>query len=303
MARPLKKGMEYFPHDVDAVDDEKIEILRKLYGNDGYAFYFIILERIYRTNTGELLIDTDLKKKILVSKVGVSMKRFDDLLKTSLEYELFSSSCYEERKSLTSNGIMKRVKQVETERERWRNNKGKHVENHEKTEENHEKTNRESELSGDNKSKYNTTEYKSNEFNNNKYPLIESLLPILSKLNKKSFTDNEIFADACETTLQKVKTLTGDVNFISEMEQQINWGNNPVTIKNSVNPVKDLNVYACQKLAYLLKGKEIEKVKAVEQEKIQKRPLTRGEQCDLDAGLAYWDEYNFFRYKKEGVRV
>lgn len=138
---------------------------------------------------------------------------------------------------------------------------------------------------------------------NNKYPLINSLLPILSKLNKKSFTDNEIFADACETTLQKVKTLTGDDNFVSEMEQQINWGNNPVTLKNSVNPVKDLNVYAGQKLAYLLKGKEIEKVKAVEQEKIPKRPLTRDEICDLDAGLAYWDEYNFFRYKKEGVKV
>jgi hypothetical protein len=47
MARPKKEGMDYFPHDTDAVNDEKIEALRLLYGNDGYAFYFILLERIY----------------------------------------------------------------------------------------------------------------------------------------------------------------------------------------------------------------------------------------------------------------
>lgn len=262
MARPLKKGMEYFPHDVDAVDDEKIEILRKLFGNDGYAFYFIILERIYRTNTGELLIDTDLKKKILVSKVGVSMKKFDDLLETSLEYELFSSSCYNERKALTSNGIMKRVKQVESEREKWRNEKGKHAENQQKTTENYEKTNGEPEFSGDNTSKYNTTESNTTEINltesnTSNYPLINSLLslPVLAKISKQSFFKVEEFADACEITLQKVKALAGD-NFISDMEQQINYNNNPVTIKNSVNPVKDLNVYAGHKLTYLQDKKE-----------------------------------------------
>lgn len=46
MARPLKEGMDYFPHDTDASDDEKIEALRAIYGNDGYAFYFILLDLI-----------------------------------------------------------------------------------------------------------------------------------------------------------------------------------------------------------------------------------------------------------------
>lgn len=48
MARPIKEGMDYFPHDTDASSDEKIELLTGIYGNDGYAFYFIMLERIYR---------------------------------------------------------------------------------------------------------------------------------------------------------------------------------------------------------------------------------------------------------------
>lgn len=47
MARPLKLGLDYFPHDTDAWNDDKIEAMRVNFGNDGYAFYFIILERIY----------------------------------------------------------------------------------------------------------------------------------------------------------------------------------------------------------------------------------------------------------------
>jgi hypothetical protein len=58
MGRPRKEGMDYFPHDVDAVFDEKIEALRTMFGNDGYAFYFISLERIYRSGQGELDVST-----------------------------------------------------------------------------------------------------------------------------------------------------------------------------------------------------------------------------------------------------
>lgn len=49
MARPIKEGLDYFPHDTDAsTQDDKIETLEASYGNDGYATYFKLLERIYR---------------------------------------------------------------------------------------------------------------------------------------------------------------------------------------------------------------------------------------------------------------
>ncbi|MCY6354344.1 Lin1244/Lin1753 domain-containing protein [Clostridium sp. ZS2-4] len=44
MARPKKLGMDYFPHDCDASNDERVEGLRAVHGDDGYAFYFILLE-------------------------------------------------------------------------------------------------------------------------------------------------------------------------------------------------------------------------------------------------------------------
>lgn len=291
MARPLKKGMEYFPHDVDAVDDEKIEILRKLFGNDGYAFYFIILERIYRTNTGELLIDTELKKKILVAKVGVSLKKFDELLKTSLEYELFSPSCYNDRKALTSNGIMKRVKQVEGERDKWRKEKGKHTENIEKTTENQQKTDGKPELSADNKSKYNTTELNKNNVNttDEKYPLINSLLPFLSFV-KRPFTNISVLADSCEDTLQKLKSITGD-NFQIIIEKQINYGTNRQALINSVNPVKDLTLIASKQIDYLISKQSSYN----EQPKVSLRPKMSDETTE------YYHSYCKKRYEDEGL--
>ena len=79
MARPIKDGMDYFPHDTDASNDEKVEALRSLYGNDGYAFYFILLERIYRTNEAELDVSDAETIQILARKVSVTTEKFEQI--------------------------------------------------------------------------------------------------------------------------------------------------------------------------------------------------------------------------------
>ena len=109
MARPKKEGMDYFPHDTDAVNDEKIEALRLLYGNDGYAFYFILLERIYRTAEFELDISDAETIQILSRKVGVSVEKFEQMLESALKRKCFDREAYESRKVLTSPGIKKRA--------------------------------------------------------------------------------------------------------------------------------------------------------------------------------------------------
>jgi hypothetical protein len=109
MARPKKEGMDYFPHDTDALNDEKIEALRFLYGNDGYAFYFILLERIYRTKNFELDISDTETIQILSRKVGLNEEKFIQILETALKRNCFDRQAYEERKVLTSDGIKKRA--------------------------------------------------------------------------------------------------------------------------------------------------------------------------------------------------
>lgn len=120
MGRPIKQGLDYFPHDTDASSDEKIESLKALYRNDGYAFYFIVLERIYRSNNGELNLGSDEEKKILAKKIGITLKKFEMILKSCFKINLFDEKKFLKNGLLTSEGIKSRFVQIQAERQRKR---------------------------------------------------------------------------------------------------------------------------------------------------------------------------------------
>ena len=44
MARAKKIGVDYYSHDVGAQKKQTVKALRSRFGNDGYAFWFILLE-------------------------------------------------------------------------------------------------------------------------------------------------------------------------------------------------------------------------------------------------------------------
>ena len=147
MARPLKEGMDYFPHDTDAANDEKIEVLRSLYGNDGYAFYFIMLERIYRSKNFEINVsDAETREEtyqILSRKVSVTRERFDQILQTALKWGCFNQQWYDEKGIISSDGIKKRSGTVTEKRAAMRikyNNKPTGVSASETTQETGEET-------------------------------------------------------------------------------------------------------------------------------------------------------------------
>lgn len=139
MARPIKEGMDYFPHDTDSSNDEKIEALRGEFGNDGYAMYFILLERIYKTDTGSLDMNKIVIKKAIIKHIGVSEDVFNNILEFCFEIELFDKSIYENSGLLTSNGIKKRREEVNKQREKWRKRKVIQKENSNKEEFSNEK--------------------------------------------------------------------------------------------------------------------------------------------------------------------
>ena len=116
MARPRKEGLDYFSHDTDAVNDEKIELLKSLYKNDGYAFYFIMLERIYRNANFEIDVsDAETKEEmfqILSKKVGVELDLFKQILNTCMKYNCFDKELYESKGVITSYGIKRRAEMV-----------------------------------------------------------------------------------------------------------------------------------------------------------------------------------------------
>lgn len=120
MARPLKTGMDYFPHDTDASSDEKVEALRAIYGNDGYAFFFILLERIYRTAGAELSISDAETRQILSRKVAVTEQKFDEMLQTALRWGCFDGVAFSENGVLTSPGIKRRAQAIQEKRSKMR---------------------------------------------------------------------------------------------------------------------------------------------------------------------------------------
>lgn len=50
MARPRKQTVDYFPHDTDASDRRTLKILQAKYGNDGYAFWFKLLQQLGKSD-------------------------------------------------------------------------------------------------------------------------------------------------------------------------------------------------------------------------------------------------------------
>lgn len=81
MARPKKKGVDYFPH--DCITGKTIFILEQKFGNDGYAFWFKLLEFL-GTKEGHYLDCNDLEDmEFLQAKTKLSKEfihRILDLL-------------------------------------------------------------------------------------------------------------------------------------------------------------------------------------------------------------------------------
>jgi hypothetical protein len=102
------------------MNDEKLEIMQLLYGNDGYAFYFKMLERIYRTPELMLDISDAETKKVMMKKCDVDEMMFDTMLQSCIKHGLFDASLFNEFGIISSDGIIKRAEIVISKRQKMR---------------------------------------------------------------------------------------------------------------------------------------------------------------------------------------
>lgn len=123
MPRPLKQGLDYFSHDTDAAGDPKIQTLMAMHGTAGYSFYFIMLEKVFRTEKGQLTCGKPTEKAGLARLMCISLKQFDAILETALDIGCFDKETYNEHKAVTSNGIRKRIDTILTIRDKERKRK------------------------------------------------------------------------------------------------------------------------------------------------------------------------------------
>jgi len=115
MARPAKKGLDYFSHDTDASTSREVEYLEAKYGLIGYALFFKILEKIYG-HEGYYIPWTEIDRAIFAKHCGVERQLLDEVIDTCIELGLFSRWIYDANQVLTSAAIQRRYLQATEKR-------------------------------------------------------------------------------------------------------------------------------------------------------------------------------------------
>jgi len=72
MARTQKDVVSYFPHDANASAGDTLTVLQSRFGNDGYAFWFKLLEKLASTDGHFIDCRNSTKWQLLLAKTGVN---------------------------------------------------------------------------------------------------------------------------------------------------------------------------------------------------------------------------------------
>lgn len=107
MARPRKDGLDYFPVDVNILNDIKTKKLIRSYGTKTVAILIYLLSAIYRDNGYYLQYDDDLKF-IIADEFDFEESFVENVILKMVEVDFFNKEMFEQHKILTSEGIQKR---------------------------------------------------------------------------------------------------------------------------------------------------------------------------------------------------
>ena len=104
MARPQKKGLDYFPFDIEL--DIKWDLLEAEFGLTGFAIAVKLYQRIYKNGYYWNVTEDEL---LLTSKrVNVDINLINDIINKMIVRNFFNSKIYKKHSILTSEGIQKR---------------------------------------------------------------------------------------------------------------------------------------------------------------------------------------------------
>ena len=110
MARLEKQGLDYFSHDVDLSNDEKIQLIESEYNLTGYAIIVKLFERIYRNS---YFIKCDEKFIKLFSKNNnIEINVCKNIINACIYEDIFNEKLYKNYNILTSSGIQTRYFEV-----------------------------------------------------------------------------------------------------------------------------------------------------------------------------------------------
>lgn len=111
MARPLKKGLGYFPFDTDIFSDRKIQRLVHRYGCNGICTYLTVLCEIYGERGYYIPYNDDFCFDIAFT-IGLDEGSVKEIILYCVEIRLFDSELLECRQVLSSAGVQRRFREI-----------------------------------------------------------------------------------------------------------------------------------------------------------------------------------------------
>lgn len=105
MARPIKKGLDYFPMQTNILSDLKVRRMKRKYGAESFLLYVTFLCDIY-SNGFYLKADEEYLYDIS-EQMQMPENRVTELLNAMLDLGLFNLRLFEEKQVLTSEAVQK----------------------------------------------------------------------------------------------------------------------------------------------------------------------------------------------------
>lgn len=115
MGRPRKQTVDYFPHFV-STDSRTKFILEQSWGNDGYAFWFKLLELLGRSEGHYYDCTALANEKYLVALMKLEQATIDEILETLADLGNIDKELWEERKIIWCQSLVDNLQDVYSKR-------------------------------------------------------------------------------------------------------------------------------------------------------------------------------------------
>jgi hypothetical protein len=103
MARPRKMTIEYFPHFVHS--GKTLFVLESNFGNDGYAFWFKLLELLGKTEFHLFDCGNSANWRFLLAKTRVDEQTATEIINTLVDLEAIDREFWQEKKIYSENFV------------------------------------------------------------------------------------------------------------------------------------------------------------------------------------------------------
>lgn len=115
MGRPRKQTVDYFPHFV-STDSKTKFILEQSWGNDGYAFWFKLLELLGRSEGHFYDCSSTANEKYLLALMKIEQSTINELLNTLADLGNIDKELWEERKVIWCQSLVDNLQDVYSKR-------------------------------------------------------------------------------------------------------------------------------------------------------------------------------------------